>query len=54
MIAYRELETPATPYSPAKYRIVECTQEEMTARILGKLAASIEGELFADEMEEGR
>ena len=29
MIAYRELESPATPYSPASYRIVELTEEEM-------------------------
>lgn len=53
MIAYRELESPETPYSPAKYRIVELSEAEMTARILGKLGASIE-EHVSDEMEVGR
>lgn len=33
MTVYRELETPATAFSPAAYRLVECTEEEMLARL---------------------
>ena len=38
MIAYRELEHPETPYSPASYRLVEMTEEQMSALILAKLS----------------
>lgn len=33
MIAYRELETPATAFSAAVYRLVECTEADMIERL---------------------
>jgi hypothetical protein len=42
MIAYRELVTPATPYSPALYRMVECKEAEVLARFNARLQADIE------------
>jgi hypothetical protein len=52
MIAYRELVTPQTPYSPAVYRMVECKEAEILARLAASLAppASASAERFDHEL----